>query len=349
MRGVGSLCLLLAGSLSVGCYSTRSVHGPEMSRIARGARVVYTTDGMRARVDPNSRVRFYRADGSVTPWIKAGDLSVSDDGVMLGTTQAGIDGLRWSDIDFAEVNNLSGGYTLVVVAGSALIVALVIAAAKGGGDAPDCSGVSCGGIYHVGPTYVPVGPIGPTPPSRGIDGPRRSGRTRGYALARPGFEQPRAEGARELFNYNQRRRAGMKFNTALTVDGDLDGPGEWYESLYGGVRFVDMFELGGGVRRQHTVVQGESPLAGDSLFYPFGRAGLHMELDAGQRVAVPTFVEYGLTGRDSYMLRIGWGVRIRVTDEVYFGLFPVNPVLTRDALGNQSWSYPSGIELGSTF
>ncbi|HEY3354947.1 MAG TPA: hypothetical protein VGQ83_16965, partial [Polyangia bacterium] len=77
------LAVLLAGA---GCHYTID-HAPAgaLGALRQGGRpgglVLTAADGGRVRLDPSSRLRFRRTDGSVTRWVSARDLGVSAAGV----------------------------------------------------------------------------------------------------------------------------------------------------------------------------------------------------------------------------------------------------------------------------
>ena len=340
--------------LASGCYSTRAVHGDEISRLKRGPQVLRAVEGTPVRIDPNSRVRFWRTDGSRTGWIKASELEVADDGVFI-KRRNGVDGLQWSDVAHAEVNNLSGPYTLLVVGASVGIVLLAVAAAKGGGGNVDCSGLNCSGIGPVSsPGHYGGGPGVPAVPeahSVGMDQARRS-RKHAHGARLSGGGLPPQRESHALFNEDQSRRARMRILASADFGGASGNgrPDVLMQSAFLGVRFSDMFELGGGIRRQMA-----NPTAGDQVevdtgVYPYGRMGLHMQLDPRGYVAVPAFVDVGLAPGKTYQIRFGYGLRVRLNEHLYIGMYPFNPMVqTAGPTGSARLWFPSTFELGGTF
>lgn len=364
MRFVVAHILLACSLVLTGCFHTRSVAGPDMRAIARGAKSVRTVEGPRVRVDPNSNVRFHRSDGTTTPWIKAGDLVVNDDGVMLAESY-GRDGLRWGDVVYSEVNNTSGGYTVLVVAGSAALIALIVAAIAAGSDADvdvdgcgNCNGFTgcyIGGHSHSHVDYYPTGEYPPNydggpviRSSKGIDEARLPPQNLpDPALGSYGLDLPSEHNAQPLFNADENRRADVGF-TVFAEGGALHYDPEYFQtSLGGGFRFNNMWEIGGGVTRFGG--PGDA-IVGTDTMYPFVRLGLHNDLDPGRFVAIPTSVEVGgLPGRATHV-RFIYGVQVRISPFNYIGIYPANVVFRRnEKTQSDEWTAPTTLEFGAIF
>lgn len=344
--------------LSMGCYATHAVEGPQIARLHQGDRIVQSVEGSGVNVGPNSNIRFWRNDGSVTPWVRADSLLVSEEGVLMAGSQG--DGLRWSDVQWAEVNEVSGTHTLLIVAASGILVAgvaVLIAAAAAGGDGGSgnwdcggCSGVYCGGWGGGGGSHAPPPPEGTLesrgfddahPPTRGLTGP---------ALYSPGFNAPLSGSARSMFTADERRRADIKFTVAIE-GGVLAGRGrpggEFYQSVDAGIRLNDVVDLGVGVSR--LGFEGD-PLLSSEGAMPIGHVGVHCNLDPRHVVAMPLAIEGGALADGSAEFRLVWGLRFQVSEMNYVAIYPLNPTVRR-YVGPQTdyWVWPTTFELGATF
>jgi hypothetical protein len=83
------LCLLFLLSVA-GCFSQQAVPAAGLGNLGAAAArepqariLLQGEDGAKVPVAPQSRVRFVRADGSYSPWLRAGDLWLSADGVLV--------------------------------------------------------------------------------------------------------------------------------------------------------------------------------------------------------------------------------------------------------------------------
>ncbi|MBZ0237816.1 MAG: hypothetical protein K8M05_36215, partial [Deltaproteobacteria bacterium] len=115
-------------------------------------------------------------------------------------------------------------------------------------------------------------------------------------------------------------------------------------------RFGELVEVGGSVR--HVAGRGlERDDAWSSA--PAGAAYLsgHFALDAHQRVAIPVGVEVGGSTAGGYV-RVRAGMRVRVHDEWFVGVYPLSPTFTGTDTGPEAlprWSFPTALELGASF
>jgi hypothetical protein len=115
-------------------------------------------------------------------------------------------------------------------------------------------------------------------------------------------------------------------------------------------RFGELVEVGGSVR--HVAGRGleragawSSAPAG--AFYMSG----HFAIDAYQRFAVPLGFEVGGSSAGGYV-RVRAGLRMRVKDEWFVGVYPLSPTFTGNDTSDEAlprWSFPTGLELGASF
>lgn len=83
------LCLLFLLSIA-GCFSHRAVPAAALGNLGAAAAkepearvLLQGEDGAKVPLEPRSRVRFVRADGSCSPWLRAGELWLSAEGVLV--------------------------------------------------------------------------------------------------------------------------------------------------------------------------------------------------------------------------------------------------------------------------
>lgn len=273
----------------------------------------------------------------------------------------GHDGLRWVDITSAEVRNLSGGKTLVaVVAVSAVAVGLVAVAVLTKGKAlelPFKAGSSVAeatarGAVHVAvrlPAHCCSGGGGGSKPKPAVVASSEDQ----AGLGKPGYELPATNGAYRLFDGVDRRRASYRIGAALDFGAPIDRRHAWSAGAVPMLRITDLFEIGGGLR---LLGRGQSV---DRVW--LGRVGLHAELDARRRFALPFSLDFGGSSTVSFHARLNFGLRVRVVDAWSIGLYPVNPTYTRlrtqplalSGAGQPEpvphWSFPTTIETSFTF
>ncbi|HEU4412152.1 MAG TPA: hypothetical protein VFS43_43320 [Polyangiaceae bacterium] len=309
------------------------------------------------RLGPSSSVRFLRADGLYTPWVSASSLWTNHQGVFLrrrgpdGTPGATLEGLAWGNIRQAELKNFEGGQSVLATVGSVAIVTLFVAAvAADVKDASDCAKGSsgCHGGSHTA-TAAQVASVGAHAASA-VDAANDRG-TPGAPSDRyfslPDAERPSAEGARPLFTDAARRKAVIKGLVALetTVTPDAKGEPRPQPGAFAGARFGNFVDAGVGVR---TLSRGDQAPAQRVVA---GRVGLHGEFGARRHFALPVSVDVGAGEGVTTYVRVNWGARVRIFDELTIGLHPASPTFVeRETGGGRSgWTVSSGAELSWGF
>jgi hypothetical protein len=351
------------------CSSTAAVPASALKHAGRGREATLRAfDRSAARLGPSTQVRFLLADGGHTPWFSAASLWTNDRGVFAlrpgaaPSTDDAFDGLAWSQIREAEVKNFEGGQTVIVVAAVAVLVVAVVASLTGKSSsapfphtadtalrvasAASSLSRSNGGAAAVDPPADSPADSPDDPP----DDPPEIVAPNGTPPAPPGaapaeFEAPSPEGARPLFARDARRRASIKGLLGLEATVPATYAGGVQPGAFAGVRVVDFLELGGGARR--TV----SP-RGPAQDVAFARLGLHGELDARRRFALPLSVDVGAGPNVEVYVRVNWGLRFRVYDELSIGAHPFSPVMlqrTAGTPGGPLWSASSGLDLSWGF
>ncbi len=343
---LGFVGLIACLPTAVGCYSRDTVPAKGLAEI-RAARseegVVFGDDGDGVRVDPNSSIRFLRSDGTWTSWRRASDLYVNDEGVYVRVSVGGgfeaTDGLRWTDVEAAEVHNLSGGKTLVGIMATTAIVAALIPIAMLTRKAPDIPLRLTSTVVHVG-VHASRGGGGSPQKAEGEEDVVLTDEP----LGKPGYEQPTSDGGRPLFDGTTRRRSKARFGAAMDYGQSFTGAKVGSFGVLGTLRFLDFVEIGAGAR-----------WLGRRVGYdvvPVARFGFHAELDPRRRFALPFSIDVGWLGPVKLHARLNFGLRIRATEHLSFGLYPFNPTYARLEPGlpdapRSPWSFPSMVE--STF
>lgn len=267
------------------------------------------------------------------------------------------DGLRFADMRSAEVKNLNGGKTLVaVVAVSAVAVGLVaVVVLSKGKVAPDfplkavaaASKPLAHGALRVAvhmPRYCCYyGGGGGHKPKSASPEPAALEPEETSGLSKPGYALPSGASYR-LFDGVDRRRAALRFGAALDFGGPLSARDTWTASAVPMVRITDLFEIGGGLRMLGL---------GDRVDRVWlARVGLHAELDARRRFALPFLLDVGGSSTVGFHARLGFGLRVRLVDAWSLGIYPLNPTYTRLSKTVEPvphWSFPSTIETSFTF
>lgn len=265
------------------------------------------------------------------------------------------DGLRYADMSSAEVKNLSGGKTLVaVVAVSAVAVGLVaVAVLTKGKGVPDLPLEPAATVGHVaartavhvavrapGCCMVVVGGGGATKSKPPAELPES---TEG-GLSKPGYALPTSTDSYRLFDGVDRRRAAVRFGLALDAGLLANRRDLWTGGAVGILRLTDLFELGGGMR---LLGRGNHV---DRVF--LARVGLHAELDARRRVALPLSLDVGGSATVGFHARLNFGLRLRLADAWSLGVYPLNPSYTAMHSPREPgsrWSFPSTIETSFVF
>ncbi|HVZ74746.1 MAG TPA: hypothetical protein VHJ20_20325 [Polyangia bacterium] len=310
-----------------GCYATTSAAVDPASALRRGAQrreIVVAGGPLGAHVGPSSWLRFTLRDGARTPWLVAGRLRVNDarvdtTGALAHPTDAppANTSVAWADVASVEVNELNMPETFAGVAAGTVVVttAAVVEVAL----LAIVSSASCG---HVN------GDLGLT---RGA-----FEAVAGEAFQRPDDEEtapppsiPTLEAnedpPRPLFASEARRRevALFTFSTEAGVDAGL-GPGA-VGGVAAGVRLAHVFDVQLGARTSLTPTSNSPTTPALVRSLPFVRLGLHLDLDAGRRVALAVGGDLAMSS-DETRLRLLYGVRVRATDHLQIGLYPWNPV-----------------------
>ena len=126
-------------------------------------------------------------------------------------------------------------------------------------------------------------------------------------------------------------------------------------------RLSDVIELGGGVTAWWPDFDGPGELRPGAPLLPgpprwvpylavFGRAGADFAMDPDRRFSLPLLFELASAGHPLLQLRFLFGVRVRLLGGSFVAIHPYNPHYTEQRLPEiRSWTFPSSIEVGSTF
>jgi hypothetical protein len=315
-----------------GCYSTRTVTAAHLS-ILRAAEhradlVVGHDSGVPVRLSPGAQVRFRRLDGTTTGWLPGSRLRVdremiwvlpADPGARVLAPRAGVDGIRWSALAEMEVNDVDLGKTVLgTTAGGAAIVGAV-----------GVEAVAIGLIACLTGGHLKIDELGFARAVTEVVGSKMFARPQAddsFAAEAPPVDlKAAAERARPLFSPAARRRsvvrvvAGAESGATIAPGGGLLATG----GLSAGLRLWSTLELAGGLRLTR-LEPGDAGVAADRRWRvsPFVRAGLHLDVDAGRRVAV--FAGWELASRQ---LGLVGGVRWRPGGgPLQIALYPMNPL-----------------------
>lgn len=347
------LLLALLGLFGTGCYATpQLVAGPELLSLQtprqRRPLLLRTVEGKQVRCDPNSYIRFHRPDGQASPWLRVDSLRVGPRGVWTGQPELrSEDGLPWAGIRLAEVTNLSGGRTFgSLMAHTAMTALLLPVVALGAGLTKGANFGSLSGSLSssASASDLSIQDL-PTEPANGAAASPVLGDGR---LGAPGAE------AAPLFSSGMRRQAIARFVLAGEAVTDLISRDGMNAGLSLVVRFWDLLEVGGGWRYLLTALPSS---VGDQLYHShigLFRAGLHLDLDARRRFAIPLGVELGGGAAVRAQFRCNLGLRVRLVDRVFAGVYLFNPSYVGFRGGSaparaSGWSFLSGLELGAAF
>ena len=175
-------------------------------------------------------------------------------------------------------------------------------------------------------------------------------------VERPAPAELPLSATKPLFSVSAQRRSSFRFFGAASLGTDFRETNGLSDSLTLGIRFAELFELGGGFRHMlvdHTP-EGASKSQKDSSYLGFIRAGMHIDLDAGRYVAVPMSMDIGFGDPVRVQWRFNWGLRVRPADWLWIGIYPFSPTYTsykdksRLAAADK-WSFPTSVELGFSF
>jgi hypothetical protein len=178
----------------------------------------------------------------------------------------------------------------------------------------------------------------------------------------PGTWQPmlvadETRATRSLFASGARRRAVGRLVVAADVAATVGGAGRdalGVDRVIDGVtvaaRFGELVEVGGAVRHvagRGLEREGAWSSAPAGAFYMSG----HFAIDAHQRFAIPLGFEVGGSSAGGYV-RARAGLRMRVKDEWFVGVYPLSPTFTgtdTEADVLPRWSFPTALEVGASF
>jgi hypothetical protein len=126
-------------------------------------------------------------------------------------------------------------------------------------------------------------------------------------------------------------------------------------------RLSDVIELGGGISAWWPDFDGPAELRPGAPLVPgpprwvpylafFGRAGADFAVDPDRRFSLPLLIELASAGQPLLQVRFLFGVRLRMIGGTFVGVHPYNPLYTEQRLPElRAWTFPSSIEIGSTF
>ncbi|HEY3450913.1 MAG TPA: hypothetical protein VGK67_31445 [Myxococcales bacterium] len=386
---VAAACCL-AGT---GCFTKGIVRGDGLDALRqpgrRGELVLQTKEGGRARLGPNTKVRFLRSDDEWSAWIEGRDLCVTPEAAFQCSSLPGGPGLPWKGVSGIETKNLDGAATyftvLGVVVGTAVAVAVTVAmvaavaglAKGGGGGFPKIDSLNLGSGGGRGAKAVsrtgPTGVISPSFAPAEYDlhyAIARGWRWYGPPIEEPAYAPELAEaelapvplpGAapavqpEPLFTSMTSRRGHVRLVGALEGGTDLTATSNGVGGASLALRLGDVVELGGGAR---LAVAPERPSEASAAlrqsWLGFGRLLAHFDLDSDRRVAFVLGAECG-AGHPKIYGRAIYGLRVRLVDGLAVGLYPYNAsVAVYDLASRQrrdlGWfSFPSTAELSYAF
>lgn len=340
--------------------STGAVQPADLQRPGRLRDMTLKADHRsKVRLGPASGVRFLREDGHYTPWVSASSLWTNHEGVFLRHSKRGatlgpdrLEGVAWGNIVRAEVRNFDGGKTVLATVAAGAIVALFAAAAAADiNETKECAEGKgpCHNDSHLEDATQVAVLAGYAAQSSANDAIEEAGpdAPRAHYFSNPGTPRPSAEGARPLFTGGARRKAVIKGLVALetTTASDSGGKLHLQPGALVGARLGNFFELGAAAR---NVSRGDE---GSQQTVVAAHAGVHGELGADRRFAVPLSVDVG-AGKDiSNYARINWGLRVRIYDELTIGVHPASPsyIKRERGPGRSGWAANSGVELSWGF
>jgi hypothetical protein len=338
VRGM-TRCLVLTITLSVrGCHSTRVVSPQTFSQRAG---LPSASKGFAIKGDGSRHVRITAASVRVsignksTRWIKAGQIRLNQTSITLGE----LGSFKWRDLDDVEVRNRSAGRTAIALIGAAaatvIVSPVVLAAAtltRSGRVAKNLFGAVIGGVI------------------RAADDPGRKAPLLEPEPTKPKPTKPkRSPPDAPLFTRNARRRSVVKVGAGVWFGNHLARPrSEFSGSLRVGVRLMDLIDLGVGL--EHLAIRRAAPDY-RSTWLGFATLGVHLDFDSQRRFGLALGSEVGGSGYVRMQWRAVWGIRLRIRDELRFGIYPFTPTYRRfgdpDNSGQPQshWRFPSYLEL----
>lgn len=336
-----AVCLVVCAS----CTTVRNVPQEELGVLRQGGleEAVVLGDrpgpGMtRVRLGPNTALRFTFSDQTQSPWLWASELSTDGTGARVSERFELVDGawidagpytFLWSDVASVEADNFSGSKTLAYLGANAalavILLPLSLAGPAGLGDGPGRASEAIAGS---------------------VPEPSSDRRPTALANVRPSSTEVSLHGERALFSKAATRRGVLQVvmtgeATALRRLEDGTSAG-----IFTGLRLYDAFEIGMSGARVMTPHG-----AGYALAF---RTGGHFHLDGDYLFAVPLFIEVGRGPDIDSMFRLGYGLRVRLGQRVFGGVYAFNPRYTNlsaniPSAGTQGWHFAHGLEVGAAF
>jgi hypothetical protein len=328
--------LALVAPSAMACHSTRTVHPDALASLAdapaeggRDELFVRDAEGHDTLVEPMSSVTLFFRNGAARGPLLAGELCVSQTGVGTRThgyalmTPPGCDAVwKWSDVAYAEIRTFHGAPSApLLVVGSVVVVgAVVVNALLAPKDERERRSELAEETYETSKARV------------------RAGET-------PRAETPSSEiapDARALFSSGAARRSPLLFGAALeggacaSVSRPCATSAAWAH-----LRLLRFAELRVGARQMYASGVVEGLHIGPSV-----GARFHGELLPRRRVGFELGFE-GTVGSTS-MLHARWGIRGRIADATWLGIYPFNYAFT-NAPGSSGSSWPSSLELVQDF
>jgi hypothetical protein len=308
-----------------GCYATNAAPVTRTASLREGGHgreVVLEEGPTGTHIGPRSWVRFDLRDGSRSRWFEADKLRVNHEVVLASDGPAGaaarglsVEGLRWDQVETVEVNDFDLGETMAgVTAGAAVIVTaataevLLLAALEGvtGGHVQGDLGITRAAVEAV------AGEAWQRPPEHPA--------ARAMTLDASAVVEPEV---RPLFSSEARRRDLVLFTVSSEAGFDAGLAPAPVAGVAAGVRIDNFLDLQLGARGALAPATADQPARVRDM--PFLRLALHVDLDAGRRVALAVGADFGLTSEET-RVRFLYGVRVRLTDRLQLGLYPWNPV-----------------------
>lgn len=311
-----ALFILLTALSSASCFTHHTIPAEEMNPLRRADQrreiVLRDKDRARVRVTPRSRIRVQIDGGHYTRWMSATDLRLRPEGLVAGDVV-----LHWEEIHGLEVNDFDLGRTIIGTAGGTTVIVLAAVAESlviGGIAAATGGRVQ---ISQIGLTSATVDAVVDLATSTHLDDAP-------LVLAPAAPEPELALRSRPLFAGAARRRSIVRASIASEAGVGWAEVGAHAESgVTGAFRLFGSLELGAGLRYQHRPIGDPAP----SGISPFIRCGLHLDLDAARRIALPALVEIGVGRSTVSDVRLVWGVRIRLSDKLQLGIHPFTPIV----------------------
>ena len=349
--GAGRLVVAWVAAVSTSCATTERIDGRALADLGNGgpasrSLVLEDAHGQRIRLDPRSKVRLFLADGSDTPWLDAGQLSVTEDGWVV----AGDERIHLDDINTVEVENIDGVRTYFLTLGFVVIAAALVALAVVAKEGPKFKGMRLGsasGSRVPAPRVRTVRPL--RAPLRG-SGPGRSNVHRyGRFWVNPprgGVRPPVVPPTRptpptRVFTDGARRRSTLAALMQLEMGYGADPRTGIGLGIGVGLAIHQMFEVSAGLRALESTSTRPSALG-------YFRVGGNFPFEAADRFGAPIALDVAVGEQGFAHMRIIWGFRWRVAGRAEFAVLPVNPQMTL-VDSTLYWDFPTTVQLGYRF